>query len=73
MVPELSHPQWKMLVDGSKKYNFTTFTMRSTVSRVRIAYKLNKMTLDEATYDLYCSCKKNIDVLQYDINVIFKN
>lgn len=73
MVPELTNPQWKMLIDGNVKYNFSTFTMRSAVSRVRIAYKLNKITLDQAVFELYKSCKKNFDVLEHDINVIFKN
>jgi hypothetical protein len=73
MVPELSNPKWKLIVNGNVKYSFSTFTMRATVSRVRIAYKLNKVTLDEATFDLYNSCKKNFDLLEQDINILFNN
>ncbi len=70
-IPEKSHPKWKELVTGAKKYEFEGLSTRILMGRILLKYEIDNNSVDSLIDELREYFTKNLQIAQNDLQKIF--
>lgn len=73
MIPDKNHSEWRGLIDGSIKHNFSNFVLQLKVNQLSKDYNKQKISLEEAVDEIYNLCSKYQLAVRSDLETIFNS
>ena len=71
MIPDANKIEWSQLVSGAIQPTISSLSLQLKINALKLDYKLTKIDLKTAAYELQKFCQLNEKIHQKDINNIF--